>query len=129
MSPLSVGSTVNVRIVRGSGEFEASAVVSYAHPSMGMGLAFTEIKPEQRKILRSWIAELSGQKFEEPASVATPPAPVTVAAAPTPAAPEATALDVGANVRIVLNELITLLVRKRMITEDEGMALLRQMLR
>ena len=116
LSPLSVGSIVNVYIVRESSQFEAAAVVTYAHASMGMGLAFTEIKPEHRQTLRSWIDELSGHPANEPAAAST-------------REPESGSFEANANVRFVLNELITLLVRKKILTEDEGAALFRQMLR
>ncbi len=96
-------------------EFEALAVVSYAHASMGMGLAFTEIKPEHQAVLRSWIAELSG---EQPR---TPEAPVAGA--------EAGLLETMENLRHVVSDLVTLMVRKRVITENEAAGILRQLLR
>lgn len=61
LSPLVVGTVVRVRIERDMREFEATGVVAYAHVSMGMGLAFREVRPESDAILRSWIAELSGE--------------------------------------------------------------------
>jgi hypothetical protein len=115
LSPLAVGSIVNVRIVRDSRAFEAVAVVTYAHVSMGMGLAFTEIRREHQAVLRSWIAELSGQQPHEPAVSTTED--------------ETGGIEANANVRFVLNELITLLVRKKIMTEDEGAGLFRQMFR
>src|SRR5215471_5635055 len=57
LSPFTVGSIVRVRLERELREFEAVAVVSYAHPSMGMGLGFTETRPESKMVLQSWIAE------------------------------------------------------------------------
>ncbi|HXR10477.1 MAG TPA: PilZ domain-containing protein [Candidatus Acidoferrales bacterium] len=113
--PFAVGAVVKVRIERDTREFEAAAVVTYAHVQMGMGLAFTEIKREHQDVLRSWIAELSGEQSSEPA-VST-------------AEPETGAIETDANVRLVLNELIYLLVRRKIITEDEATGLLRQMFR
>jgi hypothetical protein len=94
-------------------EFEAGAVVAYAHASMGMGLAFTSIKHEHQDVLRSWIAELSGELPPEPAVSSTEL--------------ETGAIESDANMRLVMHELITLLVRKKIITENEGSELLRQM--
>jgi hypothetical protein len=65
--------------------------------------------------LRSWIADLSGELSREPAA--------------SQAEPVAGAIEANANMRFVMNELITLLVRKKIITENEGSGLLRQMFR
>src|ERR1700693_169203 len=102
LSPFAVGAVVKVRIERETREFEASAVVAYAHVSMGMGLSFTEIKREHQAVLRSWIADLSGEQPPEPAAPTTEP--------------ETGAVEANANMRLVLNELIYLLVRKKIIT-------------
>jgi PilZ domain len=115
LSPFAVGTIVRVRLERDMHEFEATAVVAYAHVSMGMGLTFTEMKREHQEILCFWIAELSGEKPCEPA----PSIPV----------PETEAMDADANVRLVLNELIFLLVRKKIFTENEGAELLHKMFR
>jgi hypothetical protein len=115
LSPLPVGSVVSVRIVRDSREFEAAAAVTYAHVSMGMGLAFTAIKHEHQEVLRSWIAELSGEQPQQ--------------AAPSTAEPEPTTVEANSNTQLALHELITLLIRKKLITENEGAGLLRQMFR
>lgn len=115
LSPFAVGAVVRIRMKHDTREFEAAAVVAYTHVSMGMGLAFTEIKREHQAVLRSWIGELSGEPVPEPAASATEP--------------ETGAVEANANMRLVLNELIYLLVRKKIITENEGSALLRQMFR
>jgi hypothetical protein len=115
LSPFPVGAAVRVRVERDHREFEAEAVVAYAHVQMGMGLAFTEIRREQQGVLRGWIAELSG---EQPAEAAVSPAQT-----------ESEDLEPNTNLRLVLNELITLLVRRKVITENEGTGLLRQMFR
>jgi PilZ domain len=115
LSPFAVGSAVRVRIERDMHQFEAVANVSYAHVSMGMGLAFTEVKPEHQAILRSWLAELGGEQPRGPEVVTTRPQDELLAAIE--------------SVRQVLNELIHLLVRKRIMTENEAAGLLRQMFR
>jgi hypothetical protein len=115
LSPFAVGAVVRIRMKHDESEFEAAAVVAYAHVSMGMGLAFTEIKREHQAVLRSWIADLSGEPAPEPATSATEP--------------ETGAIETEANMRLVLNELIYLLVRKKIITENEATGLLRQMFR
>lgn len=115
LTPFAVGAAVRVRIEREKRGFEAMAVVAYAHVSMGMGLAFTEVKPEHKTILNSWITELTGEK----------------ASAPAPGAEPASAVSTGEIVdpRLVLNALIHLLYRKQLISESEATELLRQMFR
>jgi hypothetical protein len=115
ISPLTVGTAVRVRIERDQSTFEAGAVVAYAHVSMGMGLAFTKINPGHQDILRTWIAELSGG---QPTQLAAPKAK-----------PETGAVEANATTRLVLHELITMLVSKKILTENEGEEFLRQMFR
>jgi PilZ domain len=115
LSPFGIGSAVRVQIERDLRKFEALAIVSYAHLSMGMGLAFTEVKPEHQAVLRSWIAELSG---EQPSG---PEAPA--------AGPEAGLPATIESLRQVINELVNLMVRKKILTETEAAGVLRQLLR
>jgi hypothetical protein len=79
---------------------------------MGMGVAFTEFDPEQGQVLRKWIMELGGDAAE-PAetSLDAPAAETTLHRAD----------------RYVLSELIELLVRKRVLTEQEATTLLRRL--
>jgi c-di-GMP-binding flagellar brake protein YcgR len=58
MNPFPVGTIVHVRILRDKGAFEAQAKVAYCDLTMGMGVAFTEIAPEQRAMLEDWLAEI-----------------------------------------------------------------------
>ena len=115
LAPFPVGATVQVRMERDLREFEATGVVTYALVSMGMGLAFTEIKSEFQAVLKTWIAELSGEK-------------TTTHELPSTNAEQSMMTAIGNN-RQVLNELVNLLVRKKIISENEGAALLRQMFR
>jgi hypothetical protein len=114
LSPFVVGTVVRVRIVSDANEFEAAALVTYAHASMGMGLAFTEMKREHQDVLRTWIAGLSGEQPDE--AVVSPE-------------PESGSIEGNASMQLILNELITLLIRKKLITENEGAELLRRVFR
>jgi hypothetical protein len=112
-----VGAVVRVRIVRENREFEAEAVVAFAQIPMGMGLTFTGIKINDQEILRCWINELSGgQPCELTATLATP----TIV-------PESGANEKIAAIQPIIYGLITLLIRKKVITETEGAGLLRQL--
>jgi hypothetical protein len=113
LSPFAVGSVVRVRLEREQSVFEAVATVSYSQQSMGMGLAFTEVKTQH--VLRAWVAELSGEPLPEP----------DAAAVESDSGMPSTVL----HLQQVLNELINLMVRKKVINEAEGAALLRQIFR
>jgi hypothetical protein len=58
LNPFPEGSLVQVRIVRDDGAFETKAKVVYVHNGFGMGLAFTDMPPDQRSILETWLAEV-----------------------------------------------------------------------
>ena len=58
LSPFPDGTLVNVRIVRDVGAFECEAKVVYAHERFGMGIAFTNIALDQRRLLENWIGDL-----------------------------------------------------------------------
>lgn len=82
---------------------------------MGMGLAFTDVRPEHQEILNAWVAKLSGK---EPSALQ-----------PLSEGNEGNKFAAVENIRQVLNELIKLMVRKRIISEVEGAGLLRQISR
>jgi hypothetical protein len=131
LAPLAVGATVQVRLERGNREMEATGVVTYALVSMGMGLSFTEIKPEHQAVLKAWIAELSGEAPVMPDAIAPASERGTQAAAENDIEtdPEEGLPASAASNRQMLNELINLMVRKKLISDNEAAALLRQMYR
>jgi hypothetical protein len=61
LNPFPEGTLVELRILRDQGVVEAKAKVVYCHPRFGMGLAFTEMKPDQRSLLEEWLAEIVSQ--------------------------------------------------------------------
>jgi PilZ domain len=124
-SPLNVGARVKIRIAHEHREFEAVGVVVYAHVRMGMGLSFTEVKPEHQAALQAWIGQLSGEPVSE--DVAIVPEATGIPAAERP--PEMPARAADANVRLVVYKVIKLMVRSEMITENESTELLRLLLR
>jgi PilZ domain len=131
LAPFAVGSAVQIRLERGSHVLEATGVVTYALVSMGMGLSFTGIKPEHESLLGAWIAELSGEAPALPE--AAPPSREKGMRANSgsdlPGESEQGALSAVVTNRQILNELINLMVRKKLINENEAAALLRQMYR
>jgi hypothetical protein len=61
LSSFAAGTPVGLRILRDQGAFETKAKVVYCHPGFGMGLAFTEMAPDQRTLLEAWLAEIVSQ--------------------------------------------------------------------
>lgn len=120
LSPFAVGAFVRIQMKRETREFEAAAVVAYSNAPMGMGITFTEMTREHWDVLRGWLAELSGEQPYEAA-----PSPHSEGATK----PEGKPTETNANLRAVVNELVYLLVRKKIFTENEASGLLRQMFR
>ncbi len=109
--PFPSGDPVRVRITQGGRTLEARAVVRYSQQGMGMGLQFTEILPAEQHLLDDWLAELRGEL------------------APALDAPEVVSAlqQFARSERHVLGQLISALIRKRILTENEGGALLREL--
>jgi len=61
LNPFPKGTLVGLRILRDQGVFETKAKVVYCDPRFGMGLAFTEMIPDQRSLLEAWLAEIVTQ--------------------------------------------------------------------
>jgi len=61
LNPFPEGTLVGLRILRDQGVFESKAKVVYCDPNFGMGLAFTEIPPDQRSLLEAWLVEIVSQ--------------------------------------------------------------------
>ena len=59
LNPLPKDSIVELSIHRDTGAFETWGQVRYVHEGIGMGVKFLDTAPEQAKILRQWIDELS----------------------------------------------------------------------
>lgn len=137
MSPFAPGAELQVRITRNQQTLMGSARVLYSTGGMGMGLLFTRIDPDQRHVLNEWVGELSGSpviSMHAPDSAALAGdelAPGTQSATSElfhepPGAAERTRMNEDA--RNVLNDLITLLMRNRVLTDTEGKNLLRKLM-
>lgn len=111
LTPLSVGAVVRLRLERELRQVDAVAKVVFAHPSMGMGLRFCEVNPAHEAILQSWVTEASGDRAREPGAPGPGPEGMVSAIL---------------NLREVLNELINLMVRNRMVDDKQVAPLLRR---
>lgn len=124
ISPFPEGTAVKVRLSLEQRTFEAQAKVVYSQNGMGMGIAFLSAPAEQVKLLDSWLAKLSGT---EPADAEVNEA----ASGPTtaPAQVQSKTEPTGdLEPKFVLNELIIALMRKRVLSEAEGKALLQKLM-
>ncbi len=115
INPFPVGADVKIRINKDNASFVAEGRVVFSTRGMGMALTFTKIDPERVQVLERWLAELRGE-----------------------ISPEAEALErdvlepveksANSEPSYVLNELIVALMRKRVLTDTEGKAMLKKLL-
>jgi hypothetical protein len=114
MSPLPPGSHVKMRIMKNKTPFLAQGVVAYSAGGMGMGLRFMGLEPEQILTLEKWLSELSGASppDDESTGEGSPGAPAEISSN------EST---------YVLNEVIIALMRKGILTDGEGKAMLHKL--
>jgi hypothetical protein len=115
VSPFPVGTSLTIKLVSGNRSVAAKAAVVSAPAGMGMGLAFTEISADQKENLSAWLRELSGELPKEQ----------TASEANIPRLREATiqkptAGAQGTGVLAALQELVSLLRNRGMVTEAEA---------
>jgi hypothetical protein len=61
LNPSPVGSKVRLRLTHHDDVFEAVGSVVYTSTSLGMGIAFTEITPDELAKLDRWLANPEGE--------------------------------------------------------------------
>lgn len=118
MSPLPAQTEIDLRLTRNGKSFHTRARVMYCQAGVGMGLLFTEIAPEERPMIERWFAELRGESAPEPQAAASDGP--TIASAPKISDAPRTAEQAA------IEELVSLLMQKHVVTEDEGEAILRR---
>jgi hypothetical protein len=115
INPFPVGAEVKIRINKDNASFVAQGRVVYATGGMGMALMFTKIEPERLQVLERWLAELRGEISPEAEALERD-------------RPEPLEESGNGEQRYVLNELIIALMRKRVLTDAEGKAMLQKLL-
>ena len=110
ISAFPVGAIVQVIVDRQSMRFEAVATVVYAHASLGMGLRFTNVSPENEIILRAWVAEIGGQP---PPALNAPPSAL-----------EGEIQSSATDLTEVFTELVRIMEEKKLLTANESRELL-----
>jgi hypothetical protein len=114
MNPLPEGTETHLRLTKNGKSFHTKARVVYCQASVGMGLLFTEIAPAQRPVLDRWFSELRGESPPEPQIVKNGER-----------TPDACATEGGE--RYSMEDLVSLLTQKHVLTEDEGATILRKL--
>jgi hypothetical protein len=114
MNSFPTGTKVQLRLTKDGKSVEADAVVACSQVGVGMGLALLSVAPGHRAVLDRWLVELSGAssaphtldeiKIEEP----RPDASKTAS-------------------EYALEELLVALMRKGLLTEEEGEPILRRL--
>jgi hypothetical protein len=115
MSPFPVGTGLILRLTREGKSYESKAGVVSSQPGVGMGIIFTAARPDQHPTLKQWVAELSGQ---------SPVHEYTLQ----PDQPAISDHVFKEEQRNVVNELIVALMRKGVLTEEEGESMLSKLL-
>jgi hypothetical protein len=112
MMTFPVDTVVHMRMMREDLKFEADARVIFSKPGLGMGLMFTDLTAAHQRYLAEWMDELSGtERIAAPATRSTP----------------LNDEEAGArSEQTVVQQLITLLMRKAVVTPAEYEELLRE---
>jgi PilZ domain-containing protein len=114
MSPFPLGAQVKMRIMKNKTPFLAQASVAYSLDGMGMGLEFGALEPEQVLVLEKWLRELSGASLPDD----EPSEEDSLGHVPETSHNESS---------YVLNEIIIALMRKGILTNREGKAMLHKL--
>ena len=114
LNPFAVGAVIKIRLTKDEVTLEADAKVIFSQVGMGMGVAFISAIPQQFRIFQKWLIELTGESLHELEL------------------PERTETDaVFANSTkkpdFVLRELLMALIRKGVLSEVEGKAMLQKL--
>ena len=121
LNPFAPGTAAKVRIQKDGASFEARVKVVYSLTSMGMGLLFQAVAPEQLWVLHEWLGKTEG---EEP----MPGIPLV----PDAEIPSAGSLITGRRKDIhceALSRLIAELMAQGLLSEEKGNAILRTLSR
>ncbi len=109
LNPLPQGTQVLVRLKHGDSRIEAAGHVVYRVPGLGMGIAFSDLRAEQRAILNRWLSDV-----EEAGGIFQASLPPISARQPSESVASGT----------TATRLIAVLRRKGILTEQEASDLL-----
>jgi hypothetical protein len=114
INPFTEGALIRITLTKDKLSFEANAKVVFSQVGMGMGVTFTSAEKKQSQIYQKWIDHLSGNLSPEPDALEQEQqGPVDA--------------KLQEEEHYVLAELVIALMRKEVLTEVEGKAMLRRL--
>jgi hypothetical protein len=116
MNPFPAGSFLQIRLKKDGQFFETQAKVTYCQSGVGMGLEFTDPDPKQIQIVKGWLAEARGDSVAPQYNLDQ-------------IERDSTGTDTRTYERQAIEELLLVLMRKGVLTEDEGDAILKRLIR
>ncbi len=120
LNPFAPGTMLKVRIDKGGASFETWAKVVYTLSSMGMGMVFHFVVPEQLWVLNEWLGPAAADVLLPEVSL-----PPTVQQAP-PASLERT--DRKRDVHEALGRLISELMGQGLLSAEKGNSILKTLI-
>jgi PilZ domain len=122
LNPFAPGTMLKVRIDKGGTSFETWAKVVYSLSSMGMGMVFHFVAPEQLWVLQGWLGDETEHVLLP--EISLPPAEEEIAAAAFLTAEKTKDVHCDA-----LSQLIAELTSRGLISEEKGNAILQTLSR
>lgn len=116
MSTLSVGTNVELRLTKDGHSFHSMAKVVSSQSGVGMGLSFIAVTQDQFPVLEMWFSELRGERAQEPHTLEQDEQAHC-------------GFEEKDGLRYALEALLVQLMRKEVLSEEEGEPILRQLLR
>jgi hypothetical protein len=110
--PFSPGTRVHLTVREGQTDFAATGTVVYSQAGLGMGIAFDDLRPEQKRALALWLGEEIGDRDHEATTNTAGATSSTLKAM----------LPHGSD-RQALVRLVRMMVDKGMLSEAEGAAI------
>jgi PilZ domain len=119
ISPFSAGTIFKIRLTKEAVTFEADARVAMSQVGMGMGVAFISAMPQQMRIFQKWLNELRGVSSLEQTARENTSSEQT----------QKDALQANStnDSQHVLGDLLHALMKKGILSDDDGKAMLRKL--
>lgn len=115
LNPFPPGTRMQLRLTKNGESFLADAEVAYSQLGVGMGVIFTTAAPDQLAALDKWIREAHSGPVPKKYSLE----PIELLCA---------GIEVKDAERFAVEELLVLLMRKGLLTTEEGEPILRRLL-